>query len=267
MGVFQEKGKLMLEIKNLSAGYGGPDVIHDIQLQADEGEMLCIVGPNGCGKTTLLKSIARLLKYRGSVLLNSLDIAAVPRKELAKKIAMLGQLSQIYFPYSVYDTVSLGRYAYSSGFLKNLSKEDEEIINDTINWLGLTGEKDRMITELSGGQLQRVFLARTIVQNPDIILLDEPTNHLDLKHQVELLHYLLKWARDNNKIVIGVLHDLNLVHTFGDKAALMSEGKIAAHGKPEEVLDGETLKTIYDIDIKKFMIESLEKWKSAGEYT
>jgi iron complex transport system ATP-binding protein len=177
---------------------------------------------------------------------------------------MLGQITQIYFPYSVYDTVSLGRYAYASGFLKKFSKADEEIINDTINWLGLKEEQDRMITELSGGQLQRVMLARTIVQNPDLILLDEPTNHLDLKHQVELLQYLLKWAKNSNKIVIGVLHDLNLVHYFGDTAVLMDKGKITACGKPENILDGETLKSIYDIDIRKFMIESLEKWKSAS---
>jgi iron complex transport system ATP-binding protein len=264
MGLLQEEGNLMLEIKNLYAGYGGTDVIQDICLRSHEGELLCIVGPNGCGKTTLLKSIARLLEYRGSIILNDMDVALVPRKELAKKIALMGQISQIYFPYSVYETVALGRYAYASGFLKNFSKEDEKIISDTINRLGLADEKNRMITELSGGQLQRVFLARTLVQNPDMILLDEPTNHLDLKHQVELLRYLKNWAKDNNKIVIGVLHDLNLVHYFGDSAALMGDGKIAAQGRPDDVLNGETLKSIYDIDIQKFMIESLEKWKGTG---
>jgi iron complex transport system ATP-binding protein len=121
-----------------------------------------------------------------------------------------------------------------------------------------------MINELSGGQLQRVFLARTLAQSPDIILLDEPTNHLDLKHQIELLQYLLSWAKDNNKTVIGVLHDLNLVHYYGDNAAIMHRGKLASYGRPKQVLNGETLNAIYDIDIRKFMLESLENWRSAN---
>ncbi|MDR2080109.1 MAG: ABC transporter ATP-binding protein [Treponema sp.] len=254
----------MLEIKNLYSGYKGADVIRNISLRAGRGEVLCIVGPNGCGKTTLLKSIAHIIPYRGTVTLDSREVSSFSRKNLAKKIALLGQISELYFPYSIYDTVALGRYAHSGGFLKGLSKEDDELITDIIKKLELYDEKDRMINELSGGQLQRVFLARTLVQDPDIILLDEPTNHLDLKHQVELLRYLAAWAKENNKTVIGVLHDLNLVHHFGDTAALMGGGKLIALGKPETVLDGETLREIYGIDIRRFMLESLENWKTTG---
>jgi iron complex transport system ATP-binding protein len=104
-------------------------------------------------------------------------------------------------------------------------------------------------------------LARTLVQDPDIILLDEPTNHLDLKHQLETLNYLKNWAREKNKTVISVLHDLNLVHHFGDTAALLSGGRLAALGKPDAVLDGETLRNIYGIDIREFMLQSLDNWK------
>ena len=251
----------MLEIKNLYSGYDGIDVIHDINLRADKGEFLCILGPNGCGKSTLLKSIARILAYRGNIMVDGREVSSYSRKNLAKKIALMGQSSEIYFPYSVYDTVSLGRYAYTEGFLKNLSATDKEMIAGILKRLGLFEEKDRMINELSGGQLQRVFLARTLAQNPSIILLDEPTNHLDLKHQVELLQYLLSWAKDNNKTVIGVLHDLNLVHYYGDKAAIMHQGALVSYGKPKEVLNGETLNTIYDMDIRAFMLESLENWR------
>jgi iron complex transport system ATP-binding protein len=252
----------MLEIKNLCSGYDGVDVIHDISLKADKGEFLCILGPNGCGKSTLLKSIARLIPYRGAIIADSRELGSFSRKTLAKKIALMGQSSEIYFPYSVYDTVSLGRYAHTAGFLKTLSPEDREIINGILNRLGLYGEKDRMINELSGGQLQRVFLARTLAQSPDIILLDEPTNHLDLKHQIELLQYLLSWAKDNHKTVIGVLHDLNLVHYYGDYAAIMHQGRLVSYGRPRQVLNGETLNAIYDIDIRKFMLESLENWRN-----
>jgi iron complex transport system ATP-binding protein len=254
----------MLEIKNLYSGYDGTDVIHDINLRAANGEFLCILGPNGCGKSTLLKAIARILSYRGSILVDNREVSSYNRKDLAKKIALMGQSSEIYFPYSVYDTVSLGRYAHTEGFLKKLSVEDKEIINDILHRLGLFDEKDRMINELSGGQLQRVFLARTLAQNPDIILLDEPTNHLDLKHQVELLQYLLRWAKDTDKTVIGVLHDLNLVHYYGDNAAIMHQGALVSYGKPKQVLNGETLNNIYDLDIRAFMLESLENWRNTN---
>jgi iron complex transport system ATP-binding protein len=255
----------MLEIKNLCSGYDGKDVVHDINLKADNGEFLCILGPNGCGKSTLLKSIARILSYRGSIAADGRDLVSFSRKDLAKKIALMGQSSEIYFPYSVYDTVSLGRYAHAEGFLKSLSATDREIISDILNRLGLYEEKDRMINELSGGQLQRVFLARTLAQDPDIILLDEPTNHLDLKHQIELLEYLIRWSKESNKTVVGVLHDLNLVHYFGDHAAIMHQGMLISYGKPKDVLNGETLNAIYDIDIRAFMLESLENWRDTNE--
>jgi iron complex transport system ATP-binding protein len=254
----------MLEIVNLSAGYNGVDVIHDISLRAVRGEVLCIAGPNGCGKSTLLKAVARIIPCRGKIELDGRDAASLSRKSLAKKIGFLGQMSQVYFPYSVYETAALGRYAHSGSFLKSLSKEDREVVTDILQKLGLYGEKDRMINELSGGQLQRVFLARTLVQDPDLILLDEPTNHLDLKHQLELLRYLSRWAAEQQKAVAAVLHDLNLALRFGGRAALMSRGRIVSCGPSAQALDGEILREVYGIDIKRFMTESLERWKLTG---
>ncbi|MCL2186475.1 MAG: ABC transporter ATP-binding protein [Treponema sp.] len=251
----------MLEVKNLSAGYNGVDVIFDIDFNVKEGESLCILGPNGCGKSTLLRSIARIINYKGNVLINKKSTFAIPRKELAKKIALLSQNEQIFFPFSIYETVSMGRYAYSQGFLKNLSAEDKIIIEDIVKKLDIWDIKDRMIDELSGGTLQRVFLARTLAQTPDIILLDEPANHLDLKHQIELLKFLKDWVKENNKILIGVFHDLNLARQFAEYALVMNKGKIAANGKTEEVLKSDVLNNVYGIDIRSFMRESLEMWK------
>ncbi|MDR0376924.1 MAG: ABC transporter ATP-binding protein [Spirochaetaceae bacterium] len=254
----------MLEINRLFAGYNGVDVLRGVTLQVDRGEVLCIAGPNGCGKSTLLKAIARIIPFRGEIRLDGRDAASLSRKSLAQKIALLGQMSQASFPYSVYDTAALGRYAHSRGFLKNLSKEEHEFITDILRRLGLYGEKDRMITELSGGQLQRVFLARTLVQDPDLILLDEPTNHLDLKHQIELLHSLTRWAGERRRAVVAVLHDLNLVLRFGDRAALMSKGGVVSCGPPSRALNGEILQEVYGIDIHGFMRESLERWNLPG---
>jgi len=252
----------MLEIDDLSAGYNGNDVIHHICFNVQNGESLCILGPNGCGKSTLLKAISRIIGYRGIVAVNGEDISAVPRKELAKKIAILSQSAQVFFPYTIYETVSMGRYAYSQGFLKNLLPQDKEIIKDILEKLDLWEIKDCMINELSGGTLQRVFLARTLAQTPDLILLDEPANHLDLKHQIELLKLTRAWVKENNIMLIGVFHDLNLARQFGDTAIVMNCGKIAANGKIDEVLSGEVLNGVYGIDICAFMKESLEKWKS-----
>jgi len=250
----------MLEVSGLCAGYGAGDVIRNITFNVEKGECLCVLGPNGCGKSTLLKSIARIINYRGSVLVDNSDISAVPRKELARKIALLSQNMQVFFPYTVYETVSMGRYAYSQGVLKNLSPQDKTIINDTLKKLDLWDIKDRMIDELSGGTLQRVFLAKTMAQTPRLILLDEPANHLDLKHQIDLLDYLKAWVKENDTSLIGVFHDLNLARYFGDTAILMNEGNLAACGTIEEVLNSEILETVYGIDIRAFMQKSLERW-------
>jgi iron complex transport system ATP-binding protein len=252
----------MLEIKDLFCGYRGADVIRGISLRAERGEVFCIVGPNGCGKTTLLKSIVRLIPYRGSITLDGREVSSFSRKALARKIALLGQNSELYFPYSVYDTAALGRYPHGGGFLRDRSRADDLIITDILKKLELYEVRDRMINELSGGQLQRVFLAQTLVQDPEFILLDEPTNHLDLKHQVELLRYLTQWAKENNRTVVGVLHDLNLARFFAHTAAVLGDGKLIACGRPETVLDGETLKGLYGIDIRQFMLDSLENWKN-----
>ncbi len=250
----------MLEINKLYSGYNGIDIIKDISININKCENLCIIGPNGCGKSTLLKTIANIIDYRGNIKIDGLEVSSLKRKELAKKVGLMSQISQIYFPYSVYDAVSLGRYAYNDN-LFGVSQKDKDIILDCIDKVGLMDYKDKMINELSGGQLQRVFLARVFAQNPDIILLDEPTNHLDLKHQIELLENLNKWTKENNKIVIAVLHDLNLVQYIADNVLLLNEGMPISYGKVNEVLKNDILKQVYGLDIKEFMINILKKWE------
>ena len=251
----------MLEVKNLYCGYNGEYIIKDVSFTVDRGENICIVGPNGCGKSTLLKAISNLIPFKGSVLLDGNDTKSLKRKDLAIKIALMTQSSNILFPYSIYDTVALGRYAHLNGVFSRLNKKDEEIINNSLAKVGLLDIKDKLINELSGGQLQRVFLARAFAQDPDVILLDEPTNHLDLRYQIEMLDYLKVWAKENNKIVVAVLHDLNLVQNFGDKVLMLKDGVIKNNGNTREVLNGSDLEEVYGIDIKAFMLKTLDKWK------
>jgi iron complex transport system ATP-binding protein len=257
----------VIEVKNLYAGYGAAkggkannDVIRDINLTAQKGESLCILGPNGSGKSTLLKCVARILEYRGEILLEGRDAVKIPRKEFAKKTALLSQTMQVFFPYTVYETVSMGRYAYLQGFLKSLSVQDREIIEGILKKLDIWDIKDRMIDELSGGTLQRVFLARTLAQTPDVILLDEPANHLDLKHQIELLDFIKKWISENNKTLIGVFHDLTMARRFCDSAILLDNGTIAASGNIGEILHSETLNKVFGINIGEFMRDSLKMY-------
>ncbi|MBC8632798.1 ABC transporter ATP-binding protein [[Eubacterium] tenue] len=251
----------MLEVKNLYCGYDDTFFIKNINFKVEKGKNLCIVGPNGCGKSTLLKSIANILDYKGSITIDNMEVRDFSRKELAKKVGLMSQITQIYFPYTIYETVALGRYAHSKGIFNSLSKKDKDIILDSIDKVGLLDIKDKHINELSGGQLQRVFLARTFAQDPDVILLDEPTNHLDLKYQIELLQHLSNWTKEKNKIVIGVIHDLNLVHYFSDDVCLLNHGEIICYGNSKDVFNGEQLKDVYNIDIKKFMLDVLKKWK------
>ena len=202
-----------------------------------------------------------LIDYKGNIFLDGKEVKSIKRKELAKKVALMSQNSQIYFPYTVYETVALGRYAHIDGVFARLSKKDEEIILNCLSNVGILDLKDKLINELSGGQLQRVYLARVFAQEPDVILLDEPTNHLDLKCQIEILEHINKWTKENQKTVIGVLHDLNLVQMFSDDVIMLSEGYIVSKGKTKDVLSEDKLKEVYGVDIKKFMINALEKWR------
>ena len=254
------KGATAIEVQNLFAGYGSGDVIRDIGFTVKAGENLCIMGPNGCGKSTLLKSMARLLPYRGMIWLAGNDIAMIPRRIFAKKVSLLGQMSRVLFPYTVHETVLMGRFAHASGFLKDFSDKDRAIVDNIIDKLDLAGIKNRMIDELSGGQLQRVFLARTLAQTPEVILLDEPTNHLDLKYQLELMAFLAAWVKENDTVLVTVFHDLNLARQFGRTALLLAEGAVAACGTVAETLRDDILREVYGVDIGGFMRKSLANW-------
>jgi len=251
----------MLTLRDVSVGYGGVDVVKNVSFCVKSGENLSIIGPNGCGKTTLLKAVANILPFSGDIEISGKKVRRMKPREISLKVALLSQLSGIYFSYTVFDTVLMGRYLHvKDKFLGLPSEEDRQCVMRTLEALDLLDERDRPITMLSGGQLQRVFLARTLVQEPEIILLDEPTNHLDLKYQIELIEFLQKWAREGGRTVIGVLHDINLAMKLSDNILVMKDGQIEVHGKVEEVVTGSLLESVYEIDVAGYMHESLQRW-------
>lgn len=257
----------MLTLQNVTAGYNGIDVIYNISLSVKEGENLCIIGPNGCGKTTLIKAISGIIPHEGIIKIDGNDISNMKRVDVAKKIAVMSQISNIYFSYSIYETVLLGRYLHMKGrTFKEPSARDREYTDKCLKAVGLLSIKHKQISTLSGGQLQRVYLARTLAQEPNIILLDEPTNHLDLKHQTELIDFLKDWSKNEGHSVIGVLHDLNLAIKLSDNMLILDNGNIAAYGNANEVISSNLLNEVYDMNVTEYMVDSLRHWESIDSY-
>lgn len=253
---------MLLNLKNVSAGYNGQKVLHDISFGFEHRQNYCILGPNGCGKTTLIRAIAGLIESTGEIELEGRSIRKMKRRDIAAQIAVMSQVTNIYFPFTVYDTVMLGRYQHMSGrMFSRPTAEDREMVEECLRCVRLEDLRDRRIDELSGGQRQRVFLAQTLAQNPSLILLDEPTNHLDIRHQVELIDYLHKWSADGEHAVIGVFHDINLALRLTDNVVFMKEGHIVGSGIFDQVADARFLSEVYETNIAAYMIDSLEKWR------
>lgn len=247
----------MLEARNISLYYGKREILKDINFEVGSNETLCIIGPNGCGKTTLIKALCNIIEFEGEILVNGKNIKKI---EAYREIAMMSQISNIYFGYRVYDAVMMGRYLnFKDKLLSMPSKEDKDFVEDCINKLKISHLKDKLITQLSGGELQRVFLARTLAQNPNIIVMDEPTNHLDLNSQIDLVSNLKNWVKYNRRCIVAVLHDINIALSFADKLIVLNNGMLQYYGSVAN-FNVELLNEIYNTNIVDYMRNSLSKW-------
>ncbi len=245
----------MLVVNNLCCNYGDNRVINNMNFSLAEGESLCIIGANGCGKTTLLKAISGLLPYEGSIKLNKNEIKDTRPFEIGKTVAMLSQQMTVYFSYSVFDTVMLGRYVkLPKKIFARPDKLHEEYVMYCLEAVGIADLKDRDIQTLSGGQMQKVMLARALAQEPQIILLDEPSNHLDIKSQMELFTFLNEWTKTDNHSVIGVLHDVSLALNFFERGLFMKNGEIVFDAKHSEATREDLIAT-YNFDVVNYLTE------------
>ncbi len=236
---------MKLCINNLSFSYGAIQILKDIELRVDLGEMLCIVGPNGSGKSTLLKCINRILKTKqNAILIDGQDTHKLDLKALAKLMGFVPQSSTSSFPFTVFDIVMMGRKPYIHW---SIGERDNDIVTHTLDFLGISHLAMRLFTELSGGEQQKVIIARALAQQPKLLLLDEPTSSLDIKHQLEILCMLKCLAQSKERSIIVSMHDLNLASRFSDRMLMLKKGKIYALGTPEEVLTQENIETVYGI--------------------
>lgn len=240
----------MLKIHNLSVSYGPRRILHDVSLEVQSGEVLALIGPNGAGKSTLIRAVSGVIPMAGGrVRTNGDDFASLSTIRRARYVATVPQAVSLPPAYTVWETVLFGRTPYL-GFLGQPSPKDEEIARQSLERVSALPFADRRVGELSGGEQQRVLLARALCQSTPILLLDEPTAHLDLQYQVNLLELVNELAHQDKLAVLVALHDLNLAAHYADRMALMVAGKIKAIGRPREVLLPEMIQEAYCLPVQ-----------------
>ena len=258
-----------IQTKNLSVGYDGTPLIHDISIGVEKGEIVTLIGPNGSGKSTILKSITRQLKtIAGTVQIERNDLKSLSFRELATKMAVVLTERMKTELMTCWDVVASGRYPYT-GRLGILTKEDEAKVAAAMDAVHALPLAQRDFTQISDGQRQRILLARAICQEPEIIILDEPTSFLDIRHKLELLSILRSMAKENGITVIMSLHEIDLAQKISDKIMCVKGETIAHYGTPEEVFREADIKNLYEIEQGFFepVFGSIELSKPAGEPT
>jgi len=237
----------MVNLKNVSKAYNKKNVVDDVSVDVEKGTITSFIGPNGAGKSTLISMVSRLIaKDNGDITIDGEDILKSKNKELAKKISILKQSNVINLKLTVRELISFGRFPYSQG---RLTAEDEEKIDQAIDYMELHDMEDQFLDELSGGQRQRAHIAMVIAQDTEYILLDEPLNNLDMRHSVSIMKTLRRLVDELGKTILIVIHDINFASCYSDNIVALKDGKVVKQGRTCDVIDKCVLKDIYDMDI------------------
>ncbi|MCA0278409.1 MAG: ABC transporter ATP-binding protein [Proteobacteria bacterium] len=245
---------MMLQATDLAFGYGRVKIGHGVTLSVDRGEVLCLLGPNGCGKTTLFKTLLGLLPRQGGRLeLNGKDIATFSRSQFARHIAYVPQATGAYFPFSVFDVVLMGRASRIDTFASP-TMADRAITQDALAALGIGHLAARPFTDISGGEKQMTLIARALAQEPELIVMDEPTASLDFGNQARVLSRISSFAGSGMAVVIST-HDPSHAFACASRVALMQAGALIAIGKPQDVLTSEALQALYGVGVAVAYLE------------
>jgi iron complex transport system ATP-binding protein len=240
----------MLRVRGLAAGYGATRVIEGIDVDAAPGELLAIIGPNGCGKTTLLRAITGVLRPQaGAIAIGGDPIAGMNAQAVARRIAVVAQAGAVPEGFSAFEVALMGRAPHLR-LLQSEGSHDVAIVRDAMERADCWHLRARPVEQLSGGERQRVIIARALAQQPELLLLDEPTSHLDIQHQVETFRLVLELCRQQQLAAVAVVHDLTLAATFADRIAMMSQGRIVASGPPADVLDAPSIERVYGVAVR-----------------
>ena len=250
----------MLKADRVSVRYADRAVVDRVSFTLREGQWLMLVGPNGAGKSTLIEAVSQGVPYTGEILLEGTDIRRCKPAQLARKVGVLSQHNAVGYAYTVEEVVGLGRYAHTRGFLSARDDEGKAQIERALERTGLTGLRHASVPTLSGGELQRAFLAQVFAQNPRLLILDEPANHLDLRYQKHIFSLIGQWLKTPGRAVISVVHDLSLARKYGTHAVLLHQGRCIGQGAVDEALTPANLQAAYGMDVYGWMHEMLEQW-------
>lgn len=237
---------MKIDISGVKAVLGASTIIENIDLSVSGKELIGIIGPNGSGKSTLLKCLYRALKpAAGAIALDGVRLSEIPVRESAKKISVVAQHNFYNFEFSVEEVVLMGRSPYKKAMERD-NAEDYQIVREALEQVGMADLAHRSFSTLSGGEQQRVIVARALAQQTPCLILDEPTNHLDIKYQLQLMDIIKKL----DKTVIAAIHDLNIAAMYCDKIYVMKQGAVVAFGTPEEVLTEQLIKEVYEVSAR-----------------
>ena len=239
----------MIEAKSICFRYHKEWVIDDVSFRLEKGEFIGLIGPNGSGKTTLLKILYRFItSQKGEVLYDLTPLRRMKQRDIAKKIAVVSQETYHLFPFRVIEIVLMGRSPYLGQAIFE-SKKDLEVAERAMKWTKVLSFSDRSIDELSGGERKRVFIARALAQEPEVILLDEPTANLDIGHQIDFLNLILTLNREKGLTIVMASHDINIASEFCDRLILLHQGRIYKMGAPNQVITEENIKQVYGCQV------------------
>ena len=240
----------MLKLENISCGYSEKFLLKKIRFSVQEKQITGIIGPNGSGKTTLLRAITKVLPLRsGSITFNKKSISRMSYRELAQNIAVVSNDIESNFDITVYDFVALGRIPHQNNFQFFEDEKDQEIIFESLEMAELAGFAQRRLSELSAGERQMAIIAKALAQKPKLLLLDEPIVHLDISHQVYIMNLLRRLNKQHDLSVSIVLHELNFASEYCDQLILMNKGEVSTIGTPEQVLNKQTIESVYQTEV------------------